>query len=63
MIIFLILLIGFAAGVCLPYGLTWEYYGKDPEMIKRPWMRLGCTLITGTGILLFIYFVLFELVK
>ena len=60
MIIFLILFIGVAVGLYLPYGLTWAYYGKDPEMIKRPRMRLGCTLITGTGILLFIYFIILK---
>ena len=63
MIICFILFIGLAVGLYLPYELTWEHYGKDPEMIKRPWMRLGCTIITGTGILLLIYFVLYELVK
>jgi len=63
MIIIFILFIGLAVGLYLPYKFIWEYYGKDPQMIKEPWMRLGCTLVAGTGVLLFIYFVLFELVK
>ena len=63
MIIFLILFIGVAVGLYLPYKLVWEYYGKDPQMIKEPWTRLGCTLVAGTGVLLFIYFVLYALVK
>ena len=63
MIICLILLIGVAVGLYLPYKLVWEYYGKDPQMIKEPWTRLGCTLVAGTGVLLFIYLALYALVK
>jgi len=63
MIICFILFIGLAVGLYLPYEFVWVYYGKDPEMIKRPRMRLGCTLIAGTGVLLFIYFVLYALVR
>ena len=63
MIISLILFIGLAVGFYLPYKFVWEYYGKDPQMIKEPWIRLGCTLVAGTGVLLFIYFVLYAFVK
>jgi len=63
MIIIFIGLIGLAVGLYLPYKFVWEYYGKDPQMIKEPWVRLGCTLIAGTGVLLIVYFMLYELVK
>ena len=63
MIIIFILFIGLAVGLYLPYKAVWEYYGKDPQMIKEPWTRIVCTIVAGTGVLLIIYFVLYALVK